>query len=188
MNKKAAAKVLSSFSELRRQGDHYFGICNRELISGYALDAPPGGIYVARFILPAYDSIEFLHMALGKRIAQFPRDETDSGSSDLGALLRNDWQAFSSVRDCGTLVAYLDRERVEGEYCQWTRYLTHVRGGEFESADRMQHEWQSSGFPRMQLVVQNMRAVLAAKESSGWNGVQDLLTEWSDHNMAKFCH
>lgn len=188
MNKKAAAKVLSSLPEFRTLGPYYIGTCNREVISGYALDAPPGGVYISRFILPAYDRIDFLHMGLGRRIAQFSRNEAASSSNDLGLLLKSDWQRFSRAHDCQSLVAYLDREQVEGDYCEWVKYLTYVRGGDVESANRMEHEWQSSpGFPRVQLVAQNMKAVLEVKGRTGWKGVQGLLAEWSEQAVAKFC-
>lgn len=188
MNKRGAAKVLSSLPEFRTFGPYYIGTCNRDVISGYVLDAPPGGIYIARFILPAYDRIDFLHMGLGKRIAQFPRNEATSASADLGLLLRSDWQLFSSARDCESLVTYLNGERVEGDYCQWAEYLTYVRVGDLESANRVERQWQSSqGFPRVQLVAQNMKVVLEVKERSGWSGVQELLAEWSERTVGKFC-
>lgn len=187
MNKKAAAKVLSSLPGFRKLGSFYIGTCNREVVSGYVLDAPPGGIYVWRFVVPAYDRIDFLHMGLGKRIAQLPPNGAAPDSTDLGLQLKNDWQSFTNVRDCQSLVAYLDGEQVQGDYCQWTRYLTYVRVGDLESAGRLELQWQSSGSPRVQLVAQNMRVVLEAKERSGWNGVQELLTEWSERTVTKFC-
>jgi hypothetical protein len=187
VNKKSVAKVLSSLPGFKNAGGFYFGICNREVISGYVLDAPPGGLYIWRFILPIYDRIDFLHMALGKRIAQFSPNETASSPTDVALLLKHDWEGFSNVRDCQSLLAYLDREQLEGDYSQWARYLTHIRCGELGAADRMENRWQSSGFPRVQLVVQSMQMVLDAKGRSGWNGVQELLTEWSERTVEKFC-
>ena len=188
MNKQAIAKVLSSLPGFRKLGSFYIGACNQEVISGYALDSPPGGVYVWRFILPAYDRIDFLHMSLGERIAQFPQNRAASDSTDLDLLLKNDWQDFSNARDCRSLMAYLDRERVVGDYCQWTRYLTYAKVGDLESADRLELQWQSAlGSLRLQLVAQNMKAVLEVKGRSGWSGVQELLTEWSEHTVKKFC-
>jgi hypothetical protein len=188
VNKKAVAKVLSNLPGFRTLGPYYIGTCNRDVLSGYALDAPPGGVYISRFILPAYDRIDFLHMALGKRIAQFSGNEAASDSTGLHLLLKNDWRLFSDARDCQSLLAYLDREQVEGDYYQWTRYLTYVRVRDIESASRMELQFQVfPGFPRVQLVAENMKAVLEVKERSGWDGVQALLTEWSEHTVAKFC-
>lgn len=188
MKKEAAAKVLSRLPGFRKVGSYYIGTCNRDVISGYSLDAPPGGIYISRFILPTYDKIEFLHMGLGRRVALFPRNAAASGSTDLSLLLGRDWQHFSGARDCQSLVTYLDRERVEGDYCQWVKYLSHVRVGDLESANWLEHQWQSSpGFPKVQLVAQNMKTVLEVKRRSGWNGVQELLAEWSEQAVAKFC-
>jgi len=188
LNKKAVAKVLSRLPGFRKLGSFYIGTCNQEVISGYALDAPPGGVYVSSFILPAYDKIDFLHMSLGERIAQYPGNGPASDSADLDFLLKNDWQDFSSARDCRSLMAYLDRERVVGDYCQWVKYLTYVRMGDLEFADRLESQWQSShGPPRLQLVAQNMHAVLEVKRRSGWRGVQELLTKWSEHTVTKFC-
>jgi hypothetical protein len=189
VNKKAVAKVLSSLPGFRKLGSFYIGACNQEVISGYALDSPPGGVYVWRFILPAYDRIDFLHMSLGERIAQFPRNRDASDSTDLDVLLKNDWQDFSNARDCRSLMAYLDRKQVVGDYCQWTRYLTYARVGDLESAGRLELQWQSSpgSSPRLQLVAQSMKVVLEVKGRSGWSGVQELLTEWSKYTVTKFC-
>jgi len=188
MYKKAVAKALSSLPGFRKLGSFYIGTCNQEVISGYALDAPPGGVYISRFILPAYDRHDFLHMGLGGRIAQFPQSTAASDLTDLDLLLKNDWQDFSNARDCRSLVAYLDRERVVGDYCQWTRYLTYARVGDLESADRLELQWQSSPGPAtLQLITQNVKAVLEVKERSGWTGVKELLTEWSEHTVKKFC-
>jgi len=188
VNKKAVAKVLSSLPGFRKLGSFYIGTCNQEVISGYALDAPPGGVYISRFILPAYDRHDFLHMGLGERIAQFSRNRDASDSTDLDLLLKNDWQYFANARDCRSLMAYLDREQVVGDYCHWTRYLTYARVGDLESAGRLEMQWQSSPGPlRLQLIAQNMKVVLEVKGRSGWSGVQELLTKWSEHTVTKFC-
>lgn len=188
MSKKAVARMLSALSGFRTLGSFYIGTCNQEVLSGYALDAPPGGIYIWRFILPAYDRLKFPHMSLGKRIAQFPLDKVSSESAGLELLLKNDWNEFSNVHDCQSLMTYLDREQVQGDYCEWTRYITYVRIGDLESARRVESQWQSSsGSPRIQLVAQNLELVLKVKERSGWSGVQGLLIEWSEQNISKFC-
>jgi len=188
VNKKAVAKVLSSLPGFRKLGSFYIGTCNQEVISGYALDAPPGGVYISRFILPAYDRIDFLHMSLGERIAQFPRNRSVSDSTDLDLLVKTDWQELSNARDCRSLMVYLDREKVAGDYCQWTRYLTYVRVGDIKSAGGLELQWQSSPGPaRLPLIAQNIKAVLEVKERSGWNGVQALLTKWSEDTVRKFC-
>jgi hypothetical protein len=182
VTKKSVVEVLSTLPGFRNVGGFHIGLCNPQVISGYAVDAPPGGIYVWRFILPVYDRVEFLHMSLGKRIARFSGSQTNSSLTDLELLLANDWQGFSSVRDCQSLLSYLDRERVEGEYGEWTRYLTYVRVGDLNSATRLQLQWQSSSAP-----PPNLQMVQEAKARSGWNGVQELLTEWSEHTLTKFC-
>lgn len=187
MTERSVANVLSSLPGFRKLGGFYFGTCNAEVISGYALDAPPRGLYIWRFILPAYDRIDFLHMALGKRIAQFPRTEADLSSTDIRLLLKTDWENFSNARDCQSLLAYLDREQLRGDYSQWAIYLTYIRSGDLEAADRMECQWRSSGFPKLQVVTQNMKAVLEVKGRSGWNGVEELLSEWSKRTVAKFC-
>jgi hypothetical protein len=188
VRKKAIARVLLSLPGFRVSGPFYIGVCNREVISGYVLDAPPGEISIWRFIVPAYDKLEFLHMSLGSRVVQFALDENAPVTTELGLQLKNDWQSFSSTQDCRTLLTYLDQERVEGDYCRWTRYLTHVKIGDFDSANRLESQLQSSSEPpRVQLVAQNIRPVLEAKQHTGWNGVQRLLSEWSDQTIARFC-
>jgi hypothetical protein len=188
VNEKAVAKVLSNLSGFRKHGSFYIGTCNQEVVSGYALDAPPGGIYISRFILPAYDRIDFLHMSLGKRIAQFPRSKAAPDLNDLGLLLKKDWQEFSHARDCQSLIAYLDREQIVGQYCQWIRYLTCARIGDLESASHLELQWRpSSESQGPQIVAQNMKELLEAKARSGWNGVHELLGKWSEHTVTKFC-
>jgi hypothetical protein len=184
---KTAAKVLANLPGFKKFGAFCIGTCNQDVISGYALDAPPGGVYVARFILPAYDRIDFLHMSLGGRIGHFSHEDIASGSADLALLLKTDWQDFSNVHDCRSLMAYLDRERIVGEYCQWARYLTHARIGDFEAAARVELEWKSSGPLRLQLITENVAAVFEAKRHSGWDGVQALLNNWSECAVTTFC-
>lgn len=189
MNRKAVAKVLSALPGFRARGSYFLGTCNSEVLSGYALDAPPSGIYISRFVLPAFDRIEFLHMGLGTRIAQFSQTKSTLNSDDLSLLLKNDWQRLSIVRDCQSFVTYLDSEQVEGDYCQWAKYLAYIRAGNVEAAMRVEYQWQSSpGFPRVQMITRNMTAVLEAKKISGWSGVQRLLAEWSEYTVAAFCH
>jgi hypothetical protein len=187
VNNKTVASVLSRLPGFRTLAPYYIGTCNREVIAGYALDAPPGGLYISRFVLPAYDRIDFLHLSLGKRIAQFPRSEANSSLPDLDLQLKSDWDGFLKTRDCQSLVAYLDQEHVEGDYCQWTRYLTYVKTGDFESALRLEFRLSSSNSRRVQLVAQNMQVALETKAQSGWSGLQGLLTEWSELTVAKFC-
>jgi hypothetical protein len=188
VNKNVVLKTLAGLPDFRKAGGFYIGTCNRDVIAGYALDAPPRGLYVWRFVLPAYDRIELLHMTLGKRLAQFSRNEDDSRLKDLDLLLKNDWQAFSSVRDCKSLLTYMEQEQCVGDYNQWVRYLTHVKIGDLETASRFEDQWRSSqGFPRMQLIAENIKALREVKDQSGWTGVQRLLTEWSEHTVSKFC-
>jgi hypothetical protein len=187
VNKRAVASVLSRLPGFRTLAPYYIGSCNREVIAGYALDAPPGGLYISRFVLPAYDRISFLHLSLGKRIAQFPRSEDASSVADLYHQLISDWDGFSKTRDCKSLAAYLDREQVEGDYCQWARYLTYVKSGDFESALRLESRLSSSHSQRAPLVAQNFQMALETKTQSGWGGLQELLAKWSELTVAKFC-
>lgn len=187
MNKRSVTRVLSTLPGFRKHGAFYIGTCNREVVSGYALDAPPGGMYIWRFVLPAYDKVSFLHMSLGKRIAEFGRNQIGVSAAEVRKLVKTDWQSFANVRDCQTLLAYMERE-CTGDYCQWVTYLTYVRTGHLESASRLESQWQLSQiFPRVQLVAENLKAVQEARLRSGWAGVQDLLIDWSECTAAKFC-
>lgn len=187
MNKRAAARVISRLPGFRTLAPFYIGNCNREVIAGYALDAPSGGLYISRFVLPAYDRISFLHLSLKKRIVQVARSEDMSGVPDLDLQMKSDWEGFSKIRDSESLVAYLDQEQVEGDYCQWARYLTYVKAGDFESALGLESRLSSPNLPRVQLVAQNMQAALEAKAQFGWRGLRELLAKWSELSVAKFC-
>src|SRR4051812_44462414 len=94
----------------KRIGSFYVGMCNSEVVSGYALDAPPSATSVWRFVLPAFDKIEFLHMSLGKRIAVYVSDDVSdiSDEKNLDHLLKNDWEEFSDVRDARSLLIYVE--------------------------------------------------------------------------------
>jgi len=188
VSKRAILKIFSSIRAFRSFGPFYIGICNEEVVSGYVLDAPPDGVSIWRFILPAYDRIEFLHMGLGKRIAEFFDADRAPVSSELELMLKNDWETFSKAQDARSLVHYLDSEKVDGDYCEWAKFLTCVRLGELEIASTYETQWRHSPhFPRVQLIEHNLKLVHEAKERTGWNGVQELLSDWSKQTVEKFC-
>ena len=38
------------------------------MLRGFALDMPPGGLYVWKYFFPLFGDVEFLHMSLGYRL------------------------------------------------------------------------------------------------------------------------
>lgn len=192
MKKAVAARLLAKLPGFRRLGSFHLGVCNQEVISGYALDAPPGGLYVWRFVLPAFDNIDFLHLSLGTRIAELASGEEAQGLEDererLASLLLKDWKELSAIRDVGSLLAYMNQGQFAGEYSRWAMYLAHIRNGELKIAERLESEWRAEGWvPGVRSVANNMLILSQVKDRSGWRGVSELLTEWSAGTTSKFC-
>lgn len=192
MKKADAARLLGKSLGFRKLGSFFLGVCDREVISGYALDAPPGGLYVWRFALPAFDRIEFLHLSLGTRIAEFPSGDEAQGSTDelerLVSLLREDWKDLSSVRHASSLLDYMKQRQRSGEYSQWATYLAHIRNGDLCAAQELESEWRAGDWsPRIRSVAESMQTLSQVKDRSGWRGVDALLTEWSTLTLSKFC-
>lgn len=134
--------IISPDACLRQQRNH---LVNKDCFSQWLMDRKRAN---GRVVRPGYlhSCLSNMLGAFGRTaIAQFPQNEAASDSTDLDVLVKNDWQDFSNARDCRSLMAYLDREQVVGDYCQWIRYLTYARVGDFESAGRLELlQWQSS--------------------------------------------
>src|SRR5215471_3046251 len=98
MNKTDAAKMLANLPGFKKRGQFYIGTCNGSVISGYALDAPVGSVYIWRFVLPSYDDVEFLHLSLGRRIiASTAIGHEDTNPIRVSETLRRDWSALSEI-------------------------------------------------------------------------------------------
>jgi hypothetical protein len=185
VKKTAAEKLLAKRPGFRKAGAFYIGTCTPEVISGYALDAPPGSLCVWRFVLPAYDRIQFLHLSLARRVAEYFADQevTAPPGASLESVLRDDWAEASRIRDAASLSTYLQQEQYAGAYPRWALYLTHVWNGDIQAAEQL----ESEGFPTLQLITENAAALIQAKRDLGWPGARELLTRWSAETSSKFC-
>lgn len=185
LNAKVFGKVLSRMPGFRARGSFYIGTCNRDVVAGYALDAPPGGVDVLRFVLPSFDKIEFLHLALARSVGSSPIHAQRS-PAEFAELVASDWREFSGMRDCQSLLAYLDEQQLTGHYAQWTRFLSFAKIGDFSSAEMLEAQLRSSVSQLSQAVSRNLSMVLDAKQRAGWMGVQSLLADWSENSLARF--
>jgi hypothetical protein len=173
---------------LRRTGHYYIGTFNQDVITGYCLDKPPLNAYVWRFALPAYDSIDFLHLALGERILHFTKggnvpDET----SDPAALLQRDWARFSQVQDCSSLIGYIDRLGFGGPYTPWTRLITHVRCREFDAAERISTDAEiMEDIASLRAIERGFAELTETRRQQGWEGCASLLDKWQQQTREKF--
>ena len=116
MKKAAAERVLAKLPGFRKAGAFYIGICNPDVIAGYALDAPPGSVCVWRFVLPAFDRVEFLHLSLARRVAEYFADQEVAAApgADLQSVLQDDWAQVSLIRDAASLATYLKKSGTPG--------------------------------------------------------------------------
>ncbi len=187
MKKSAIAKILSGLG-FKKSAGYYLGTCNDDVIAGYALDAPPSAIYIWQLVLPAYDNIEFLHMTLGKRILTLPKDDDSIAPADVEEALRRDWAIFSKVTDCKSLIAYIGAEGKIGTYALWTRYLTHIRCGEFDAAQHLQNDVQVvREFSEAQSISAKFADLSAERSRGGWEACSALLDEWQRKTRATYC-
>lgn len=189
MNKKKISNILSGIMGFKKRGDFYIGNCNDSVISGYSLDVPPSAIYICRFALPAYDNVEFLHMALGKRIVALPKNGKASEKNlDLSDFLRRDWSLFSKVDSCESLIEYINAERLESTYALWVRYLTCIRRKEFEAAERLDAENDvTSKFLELRVISKHFANLSEARKQGGWEACSALIDDWSRKTTMALC-
>jgi hypothetical protein len=188
MKKNAITKILLNTLGLKKKGAFFIGTCNDSVIAGYGLDEAPSATYIVRFALPSYDNVEFLHFGLGERMLTLPTGNDMVGDVNLSDFLQRDWSTFSKVNDCGSLIKYLDEEKVEGTYALWTRYLTHIRCGDFDAAERLYgDEGVAKKLSELQAISKSFAELIEVKSRSGWEDCLALLDEWRRKTKAAFC-
>jgi hypothetical protein len=187
MKKNAVAKALADMPGFIKRGSFYVGTCNDSVIAGYSLDAPPSAVYVWRFLIPAYDNVEFLHMSLGKRILTLPQS-SEEGIVELSESVQRDWSDFSKVTDCGSLIKYLDVEQLASPYALWVRYLTHIQCKEFDAAERLNADASvAKKLSELQAISKSLAELSEVRSSGGWESCSALLDEWRRKTKAAFC-
>jgi hypothetical protein len=144
----------------------------RDVISGFAIDPAPSSIYVWTFALPAYDGLPFLHMSLGQRVA-CPEDPKDFFRGTHAAHLA----MLEGVKTAADLLMYVEEAGFGGDYCQWVKYLSAIRLGDFQAADTALKDLLA--LPMSSAIRGRLDRVLEAIGSGGESGAQRLLEEWS---------
>jgi len=189
MKKTTVARKLAGLPGFRKSGTYYIGVCNDDVIAGYCLDAPPTSIYVWRFVIPSYDNIDFLHMALGKRVLTLPHTQNGSGDDiDITGFLLRDWVEFSRIRDRIDLISYIDHEALEGTYALWVRYITYIKNRDFIKAEYLlEVEGADEKFLDMPAVRNNFVALSKEREVGDWEGCFALLGAWGHRTKATYC-
>jgi hypothetical protein len=187
VKKAAIKKILGDMPGFRRHGSFFIGNCNDSVLSGYCLDSPAECLYIWRFILPSYDNIEFLHLALGKRILSISKG-TPSVGVDVADFLQRDWVEFCKVKDTASFVSYLDEENFEGAYIGWAKYLTYIWRKEFSRAERILSESDTlADFSKLKVIATNF-AILSRKfQEQGWSGCEALLDDWVLKTKSTYC-
>lgn len=187
--KAAVARNLAKLPGFRRNGYFYLGTCNADVLAGYCIDAPPSGIYIWRFAIPAYDNVEFLHMTLGQRILAFSYSElSGTALSNVSEHVSQDWAKFSELRDRRSLISYIQNKAFDGHYASWTKFITSVRDRDFAKASELEAEFLTDAtHVSTSLVGRNVDSLFQAKSENGWEGAFDLLDAWSKKSVARYC-
>ena len=173
-------KRIAKKSGMAVSGNFLIGLHNDDVVSGLAIDSPPSSTYLWIFILPTYDSLKFLHMTLGDRVASCDGgDEVDSCFTDALNKYRS---IFSKITSASDIYAYLDSRGSSGDYSNWVKYLSLIRVGDFASAENFLSA--SPMLSTWSIAVPKIQKIEAAKAAGGWTEVQRLLTEWSSATSA----
>lgn len=160
---KSAAKKIG----FQTNGSFLVGIRNKDVVSGFSIDAPPSGLYVWTFVLPAFDDIAFMHMSLGERVI-----DTILSEYPIESALKNAWSSISEIRRADQIVDYIESRKISGEYAEWTLFICLVRLGRFGEAENMLdvvEKLRSAAIPRKLKELHDIRSY------GGWPAVQDLL-------------
>jgi hypothetical protein len=164
---RSAAKRLGFYNA----GNFLIGRKTKDIVSGFAIDAAPGAVYVWTFILPRFDEISFLHMSLGERVI-------DLSASDYSVEdgLKNAWKALADVAGAERLIDYLDGHDIRGEYATWVRFICLIRLGRTEEAERM---LEVIGSICVDSAPRKFKELQDARKYGGWLAAQELLDDWS---------
>ncbi|VEF38758.1 transmembrane protein [Stenotrophomonas maltophilia] len=157
---------------LRVVGNFLIVSYTRDVISGFAMDPAPSSIYVWTFALPVYDGLPHLHMSLGQRVA-CPEDPKDFFRGTHEAHLA----MLEGVRTAADLLMYVEEAGFEGDYCQWVKYLSTTRLGDFPAADAALKNLLA--LPVSSAIRGRLDRMLEAIGRGGESGARQLLQEWS---------
>ncbi|HEL3782388.1 TPA: hypothetical protein UM046_000118 [Stenotrophomonas maltophilia] len=157
---------------LRAIGNFLIASYTPDVISGFAIDPAPSSIYVWTFALPAYDDLPLLHMSLGQRVA-CPEDPKDFFRGTHEAHLA----MLEGVRTAADLLMYVEEAGFGGDYCQWVKYLSVIRLGDFQAADAALKDLLA--LPMSSAIRGRLDRMLEAIGRGGESGAQRLLEEWS---------
>jgi hypothetical protein len=92
------------------------------------------------------------------------------------------------VNDCASLMEYLDKEKVEGAYALWTRYLTHIQCKDFDAAERLHSDANvTKKLSELRAISKQFAELSEAKSQGGWEGCLALLDGWRRKTKAAFC-
>lgn len=128
-------KILKT--EMRRRstrvnGHFYVFKCTRDVISGFVLDSPPSSLYIWTFVLPTFDSHDFLHMSLGTRILSLSRSDVNVGR--VMDVVDTTWSKLSKLQTATDLLEMLEPFHDDSTYHNWVYFLTLCRVGNLQKA------------------------------------------------------
>jgi hypothetical protein len=195
MKKQIVRRVMDKLPGFRKKDGHHIGQFNSDVISGYAIDAPPSITRIYRFIIPTFDMPNFLHLSLGSEIFHtsnqkniyIPESEQEEELTpeELKSLLQHDWEVFSEVKDVESLLSYLNNEDNIGDPAKWAKFLCHVRLSQFDTAEVMLQSIYAH-LRRYNATQLSLEMVLEAKDKAGWVGVQKQLEKWTEESILKY--
>jgi hypothetical protein len=165
----------------RKIGSYYIGRCNSDIISGYCLEVTINVAYVWRFILPAYDKLESLHLALGDRFSRVQLKSADPEPRQaVTREMLSDWESLSRMMDRRALLADIDERGVSGIYPIWVRFLTQIRDRNYIDAEStLRGLDEARQFSKLPVIAENYKRLTEVRRLAGWEGCSEMLTRWS---------
>lgn len=179
-------KYLKEHLNTRKSGNFYIKICTPEIISGYCLDTPPGGMYLWRFVLPSFDRLDFLHLSLGERL--FFLENGEKIDESVIELIEKDCSALEKMHDPESISEYLVEREIRGDYSDWVKFLCSIRAGSLNHAEDLFKDLKSRhSFPNILFLKESFILLEDAIASGGWISGRALLQQWSEKNVSQFC-
>lgn len=172
VKKNSVASVKRGASKLGMQvnGGFLVALHTADVVSGLAIDAAPSSLYLWTFILPTYDDHSFLHMSLGKRVAN-----CDLGEGCLAEAYDAYKREIGEVRSAEDMIRYIDGEGIGGAYARWVKYISTVRANLAEPSAFMLEDFSSSSVA----IRQRAERINVPLSSGDMAGARRLLDEWS---------
>jgi len=178
LEKQRAARMLLSRGYIKYKKNYFIGQRNSEVISGVAIDAPPSAFRIFTFVLPLYDVIDELNLALGD-LAYDYRD----GKTDIVEGAAYFEKFILPIRTSSLLVEYIEENYQNHGYRTWLYYISLLKSGQYKKAIELNIA-SSGNIPEK--IHDRSYALEHMLRNGLFEQISITMQSWTDHTALQF--